>query len=141
MKNALLITLSLFLTFSCGNSSQKQEIAVDESNEQLVIDTNTVYVYYFHGKQRCKTCMAVEKVAKEVIDSSFAAKPNVKFLVLLTEDQANKALVEKYEIGWNSLIIAKGDNSVNITEEAFANAIKKPEALVELINKEINSRL
>jgi len=86
MKNALLITLSLFLTFSCGNSSQKQEIAVDESNEQLVIDTNTVYVYYFHGKQRCKTCMAVEKVAKEVIDTSFAAKPNVKFLVLLTED-------------------------------------------------------
>jgi len=50
-------------------------------------------------------------------------------------------LVEKYEIGWNSLIIAKGNNTVDITEEAFANAIKKPEALVELINKEINSRL
>ena len=93
------------------------------------------------GKQRCKTCIAVEKVTKTTIDSLFASEPKVNFLVVLTDDEANKALVEKYEIGWNSLIIAKGDNFVNITEEAFATAIKEPNTLVELIKKEVSSRL
>lgn len=150
MKNVLLISLAFLFVSACGNSSNntsENSTAKTEANtsgtiqETDVADSNTVYVYYFHGKQRCKTCIAVEQVTKDLIDSNYAEEPNVKFLVVLTEDQANKELVEKYEIGWNSLIIAKGDNSSNITEEAFANAIKKPEALVELIKQEVNSRL
>lgn len=149
MKNVLIITISLFLVYSCGNNTQNQEQnevtkesnVIDSSSVQTAIDANTTYVYYFHGKQRCKTCIAVEKVTKTTIDSLFASEPKVNFLVVLTDDEANKALVEKYEIGWNSLIIAKGDNFVNITEEAFATAIKEPNTLVELIKKEVSSRL
>ena len=143
MKNVLLIMLSLFLVTACGNGGQKKAQNTDAATETktAVADANTVYVYYFHGKQRCKTCIAVEKVTQQTVDSLFASEPKVNFLVVLTEDKANKALVEKYEIGWNSLIIAKGDNFVNITEEAFATAIKEPNTLVELIKKEVSSRL
>ena len=31
-----------------------------------------VEVIYFHGKQRCATCMAIEKNTREVLNSMFA---------------------------------------------------------------------
>lgn len=31
-----------------------------------------VEVLYFHGKQRCATCMAIEQQAREVVEKDFA---------------------------------------------------------------------
>ncbi|MDD2584762.1 MAG: nitrophenyl compound nitroreductase subunit ArsF family protein [Bacteroidales bacterium] len=135
MKKTLLITFTLLIIAACGSGSQTEEKSI------TVADANTVYLYYFHGKQRCKTCIAVEKLTKEVIDSIYKDQPKVQLKVLLTEEPANLELIEKYQISWNSLIIAKGEDSINITEEAFANAISSPELLVDLIQEEVNSRL
>lgn len=140
MKNVLLIMLSLFLVAACGSGGQKKA-QNGATTENKTADSNTVYVYYFHGKQRCMTCNTVEKVAKEAIEANYASNSNVKFVVLPTDDKANEALVEKYEISWNGLIIAKGDNSINITEQAFANAVNSPDVLKELIKNEVNNRL
>jgi hypothetical protein len=49
--------------------------------------------------------------------------------------------VEKYEISWNGLIIDKGGNVINITEQAFANAVNSPDVLADLIKSEVNKRL
>lgn len=147
MKHTFLIMLTLLLIAACGSGSQNKEKSataisqLSAAETANVADSNTVYVYYFHSKQRCKTCIAVEKVVKETIDSSFIEQPKVEFIVVLTDEPDNKALIEKYEISYNSLIISKGENSANITEEAFANAVNKPEALVELIKKEVSNRL
>ncbi|MFA6770393.1 MAG: nitrophenyl compound nitroreductase subunit ArsF family protein [Bacteroidales bacterium] len=150
MKSTLLFMLTLLLITACGGGSQdqaKSRTAASKINSAETIDqtnltdANTVYIYYFHGKQRCKTCIAVEKIVKETIDSSFTEESKVKFNVVLTDEAVNKPLVDKYEISWNSLIIAKGENSVNLTEEAFANAVNKPQVLIDLIKKEVNSRL
>lgn len=136
MKKTLLIMFTLLIIAACGSSgSQKEE------KSTTVADANNVYLYYFHGKQRCKTCIAVENVVREVVDSIYKNEPKVQFKVLLTDEPANQALVEKYQISWNSLIIAKGEDSANLTEEAFANAISKPNLLVDLIQKEVDSRL
>ena len=32
-----------------------------------------VEVLYFHGKQRCATCICIEKYAREVVEKQFAA--------------------------------------------------------------------
>lgn len=137
MKNVLFIMLSLFVVTACGESGAKKAPNSGNETEATVADANTVYVYYFHGKQRCMTCNTVEKVAKEAIETNFTSNTIVKFLVLPTYERTNEALVEKYEVSWNGLIIAKGDNSVNITEKAFANAVKNPEVLVDLIKQEV----
>lgn len=141
MKNALLIMLSLVLVTACSNSEQKKAANTAYNTETAVADANTVYVYYFHGKQRCLTCNTVEKVAKEAIEANYPSSSKLKFMALPTYEKANETLVEKYEISWNGLIITKGDNSVNITEQAFANAVNSPEVLVDLIKKEVDSRL
>ena len=49
--------------------------------------------------------------------------------------------MEKYEVSWNALIIAKGDKYINLTEQAFANAINSPEVLAKLIKDEVNKNI
>ncbi|MBP6064694.1 MAG: hypothetical protein KA519_03705 [Bacteroides sp.] len=142
MKKILWIVLSLLLVTACGNGGQKKVQPTSEATETKMEDANTVYVYYFHGKQRCMTCNAVEKVVKEAIEANYASNAKVKFMPLSTDDKANEALVEKYEISWNGLIIDKGgNNSINITEQAFANAVNNPDVLIELLKSEVADRL
>ncbi len=137
MKKLLLSLFSLLILFSCGNGSQNDK----KETLDLTQDPSIVYVYYFHAVKRCKTCTAVEKVTKETIEANYATNPNVKLLVLLKDDTEVQPLVEKYQISWNGLIIAKGDNFIDITEQAFADAINSPDKLSSLIKEEIESRL
>ena len=41
--------------FACGNSNAKSNKATEEQSQK-----DRVEVLYFHGKQRCATCMAIE---------------------------------------------------------------------------------
>ena len=53
--------------FACGNSNAKSNKATEEQSQK-----DRVEVLYFHGKQRCATCMAIEKNAKEAVEAQFA---------------------------------------------------------------------
>lgn len=50
-RNLLLVVLSLFALLTMAQGKGK----------------NYVEVLYFHGKQRCATCIAIEKYAREVV--------------------------------------------------------------------------
>ena len=143
MKHLLIITLAVFTLTACGNRNNKNKVAETASTETSVktTDQSTVYVYYFHGKQRCKTCIAVGNVTQQAVKEMYADNPKVKFIEVHTDDEANAALVEKYEVTWNALIIAKGDDSNDITKYAFANAINSPDVLNDLIKTEVDKRL
>lgn len=145
MKKTLLFALLTVLLVSCGGgkTENKQETAEATAPEQTVAtaDASTVNVYYFHGKQRCKTCLAIEDVTKKTIADNYKDNPKVKFVEINIDEDKNKDIVEKYEIAFSSLLIAKGDNSVDITEQAFANALNSPDALTNLIKEEVNKRI
>lgn len=100
-------------------------------------DPATVYVYYFHGKQRCKTCVAVERSARESIAEIYGDNKKVQYMELLTDEAVNKELVEKYGVTWNALIVAKGDDHIDMTQNAFAN----PAGVKELLKSEVDQRL
>lgn len=142
MKQLLILSLALLLLTACDNRNSKKtdENAATETTVQTV-DPSTVYVYYFHGKQRCKTCIAVGNVSEKAIKDLYASNPNVKFIEVQTDDEANAPLVEKYEVTWNALIIAKGDDYNEITKQAFASAVNNPENLTDLIKIEVDKRL
>jgi predicted small lipoprotein YifL len=143
MKQILLLAaITLIALTSCGSRGNKKtsENTKVETTEQ-VSNPSTVYVYYFHGKQRCKTCIAVGNVSEKAVKDMYADNPNVKFVEVQTDDDANAALVEKYEVTWNALIIAKGDENIEITKQAFASAINNPDTLTDLIKTEVDKRL
>jgi len=129
------VTLALLITIfaGCGQSNKKEET--------IEIDPEVVNVFYFHGKQRCKTCVAVGDVARQTVETAFAGNEKVIFTDICTSDAAYEALFEKYEVSWNALIIAKGEDFIEITNQAFATAVENPQSLENLIKDEVNKRL
>ena len=122
---------------SCGQNDKRAEIDI----EQITADTTVVNVFYFHGKQRCETCDAVAEIARKTVETAFADNRNVRFFDLDSTDKSIDVLIEKYEVTWNALIIAKGENAVDITQHAFNNALRKPQSVENLIKDEVNKRL
>lgn len=130
MKNLVLFIFSLLVLVSCGDKDSKKS---EKENMEITQEQNSgVNVYYFHGKQRCKTCIAVGDLAKATIEKTY---PNteVRFIEVNTSEKENEALVEKYEVSWNALIIEKGENSEDLTEQAFALAVNSPKELEKII--------
>ena len=91
-----------------------------------------VEVYYFHATMRCPTCLAVEEQTRKVLDENFAENlkaGTIQLKVLNLEEKENKDMVEKFEVGWSSLIlyVPESSKTVNLTEYAFANARTHPD--------------
>ena len=90
-----------------------------------------VEVMYFHGKQRCVTCKAIEKYAKEVVEKDFAnEKKNGKvvFKVVDISTPEGAKIAKDYRVTWSSLFVngwKKGKETRNdMTQFAFKNARK-----------------
>lgn len=139
MKQLIVALLALVTTFGCTNSGNQKStsLQVDTTMVSTLDDTSEITVYYFHGKQRCRTCLAVGKIAKETIEKAFADNRNVRFVEVNTSEKDSKALVDKYEVAWNALLVSKGEHSEDLTEQAFASAIDNPEKLSEDIKTTI----
>lgn len=107
-----------------------------------------VEVIYFHGKQRCATCMAIEKNTREVINSLFAKElknGKVVFKIVDISTPEGEKIADRYEVTWSSLFVNKWkggkETRNNITEFAFGNARKNPDAFKKgLANKIHQSR-
>lgn len=64
MKKLLMIFALIIGLVSCGSGENTANAKSPEKDR--------VEVIYFHGKQRCATCMAIEKNTREVINNLFA---------------------------------------------------------------------
>ncbi|MDH6310242.1 cytochrome oxidase Cu insertion factor (SCO1/SenC/PrrC family) [Dysgonomonas sp. PFB1-18] len=136
-KSLLVLFLAVFFV-ACGSKTENKQA---ENQTIATADVSLVDIYYFHGKQRCKTCIAVGDLAKKTIEETYSGNDKVKFIEIDTSNKQFEDLVNKYEVSWNALIIAKGENSVDITEQAFANAVNNPDVLSDLIKEEVNKRI
>ncbi|WP_129593624.1 nitrophenyl compound nitroreductase subunit ArsF family protein [Seramator thermalis] len=138
MKKTVFVFLLIAVLTGCNQSANKADNSATTTPAE---DATLVSVYYFHGKQRCKTCIAVGNIAQETVEKAYADNSKVVFTEIKTDEKANIGLVEKYQVTWNALIIAKGEDFIDLTEQAFAIALSSPDALTNLINEEVNKRL
>jgi hypothetical protein len=83
-----------------------------------------IEVYYFHAVRRCDTCNAVEKVAQEALKQYYGDQIVLKSVN--REDVKNNALVKKYKVAGQALLIVKGDKKIDLTNIAFMNAERSP---------------
>lgn len=146
-KIILAVAICLCLTACGGNGTKKDNtVKVEQSQPQEAKDC--VEILYFHGKQRCATCMAIEKNTKEAIETQFADELKNGTVVFKTIDISkaeNEKIAEKYEVTWSSLFISKWKDGKetyeNLTEYAFANARTAPDAFKSGIIERINGML
>jgi len=124
MKHLFLIAISLLL-FSCSGKPKT------ENKQEVSAQGDRVEVIYFHGKQRCVTCRAIEQLTNEVLEATF-------------KNQIDKGAVV-YKVTWSSLYINgwKGGKETvnNMTEFSFANAKGSPDIFKEGIKNKINELL
>ena len=107
-----------------------------------------VEVVYFHGKQRCATCMAIEKYAREVVSQDFADEQKsgkVVFKVVDISTTEGKKLAKSYRVTWSSLFINRWKDGKerrgNVTEFSFKNARKHTEEFKKGVRDKIKEGL
>ena len=139
MKRVILLLTICLGVFACGNSNAKGNKTAEKQAEK-----DRVEVLYFHGKQRCATCMAIEKNAKAAVEAAFAdelKKGTVVFKTIDISKSENEAIADKYEVTWSSLFVTKWkggkESKENLTEYAFANARTAPDTFKEGLVKKI----
>lgn len=127
----LAIYLAAFLMMAaCGNPTKK----VDQ-NPPDNLEKNRIEVLYFHGKQRCKGCNAIEENTKILLESDFAEElktGTIVYKILDFSDANNLEIVKKYKISFASLLLVKYEDNVevkmeNLTELGFGFAKNNPE--------------
>lgn len=77
--------------------------------------------FYFHGMQRCPTCLAIERLAHETLNEQFAAelsRGELEWRVLNTEEPANTHYVKSYNLVTSSLVLVKMRDGA---EESWTN--------------------
>ncbi|MFB6343115.1 nitrophenyl compound nitroreductase subunit ArsF family protein [Saccharicrinis sp. FJH62] len=115
---------------ACKENAQK----ADQKNAE-----SAVKAYYFHATQRCATCQAVEEVTKETLKENYGDK--IPFQSINREKDKENPLIKKYQVSGTTLLIIKGDEVVNLTNDAFMNARTKPEKLKEKIKETVDAML
>ena len=154
MKKAIIYLISLLLIASCtGNKkaesfSEKQNEEAQQANQKAIDEkVGTVELLYFHGKQRCLTCMAIEKYSTETIAKEFQEQVDSgKLIYKIIDIDKEEALADKYKVASSSLILishtSQGEKVTNLTQFAFSCARKESEKfckdLTEIIKGELS---
>lgn len=144
MKSVLYVFIAMIF-LACGNTRKTKTSDSTNSPVQL---KDRVEVLYFHGKQRCQTCNAIEDLAKEVVDTLFARElkeGKVVYKVIDISKKENDSIANKYEVTWSSLFINKWkdgqETPANMTDFAFTNVLASPALFKEGIKKKITEQL
>lgn len=136
----LLLMLAALALGGCGHSASRSSGA----RERCAADR--VEVLSFHAKRRCATCLAIERLTREVVATEFPdalADSSLVFRVVdLTQEEA---LADRYEVAWSSLLLhgrSRGaDTVIDLTRFAFDNARRNPEAFKAGLKSEIGKLL
>lgn len=147
--NKLILALAICIGLTaCGNNNAKKNdtVKVERTQSQKVNDH--VEILYFHGKQRCATCMAIEKNAKEAVEAQFADElknGTVVFKIIDISKAENEKIAEKYEVTWSSLFVSKWKDGKetyeDLTEYAFANARTAPDTFKSGVIEKVKTLL
>jgi hypothetical protein len=136
MRKFLLLTLVLItlVCISCNaQTNQKPASAVSKNGD--------VEVYYFHLTTRCITCKTVEAEARKNIDILYADEVKagkISFTALNLEEATGKSMGEKLGVNSQTLLIVKGDQKINITNEGFLYAVSQPQKFTEVMKSKID---
>jgi hypothetical protein len=136
MSRFILISFMLIamVNVSCNaQTNQKTSSAVSENVD--------VEVYYFHLTTRCATCKTVEAEARKNVEMLYAGQfksGKISFTALNLEESTGKSMGEKLGVNSQTLLIVKGNQKINITNEGFLYAVSQPQKFTEVMKTKID---
>jgi len=131
------LALAMLLpVIACNAQSSKQASNAGSSNK--------VEAYYFHFNARCMTCKTVEAQAKTDIESLYpelVKSGKVSFTSVNLDEAEGKAIGDKVGVNGQTLLLVKGGQKINITNEGFMYAVSQPEKLKAVIKEKVDGLL
>jgi hypothetical protein len=113
---------------------------------QWVPDANAVLnIYFFHLTDRCDACTAIETNTKIVLDEYYKTQienGTIKFLSFNIDKKENKAVTDKYQISYTSLLLVRSDGTItDFTNTSINYANTNPLKFQALLKSEIDKNL
>jgi hypothetical protein len=140
LKILVLLASMLTLYTACTQKGCNEEKKCNEENTQKSASfIEGVQVYYFHNARRCVTCVTVEEESKRIVQELYGN--TVPFSVYNLDDETVKEKLEELGVNSQTLLIASGDQRIDITSDAFMYARSNPEKLKEIIQSKIDPLL
>lgn len=143
MKKVLLILMAVITLTSCGNNQNNNAQSATKATQKECVE-----LLYFHGKQRCITCNAIEKATKEVLYKDFAQQlkdGKVLFKVIDISTKEGERIADKYEVTWSSLYINQWKDGKearnNMTDFGFSYAKGSPDVFKAGVKKKMDELL
>jgi len=134
--NLTQIMLFSLILISCGQSHSNQPQTKTDAKLEVI---------YFHTDMRCPACIAIENAKKRVLDEKYKLQlenGSIRFTSINFDSKENKDIVEKYQVGYLTLLIIKADGSkTDLTNTALKYAEAKPEKFMELLAAEVDKNL
>ncbi len=142
---ALFLGCSVMATAQCCKNSNNAKCVISPSS---VSSNDVVEVIYFHGKQRCATCMAIENETRNVVEGDLAGlqeSGNVRMRVVDFSTDEGKVLANKYKVTFSSLFVVanpgENEQAENLTNLGFAKARSNADAFRQELKSKILSLL
>jgi hypothetical protein len=136
MKRLLLIIFVVISVFGVSCNAQ-----APEKTTTAVSSNSDVEVYYFHYTTRCVTCTTIESEARMNVEMLYANQVKngkISFIALNIEEATGKSVSERLGVSGQTLLIVKGDEKINITNEGFLYAVAKPDKFREVMKSKID---
>jgi len=139
MRKIFLISL-VFITLviiSCNSRTGQKPAPIVSTN-------GDVEVYYFHMTTRCVTCKTVEAEARKNVEMLYPDQVKagkISFIALNLEEASGKTFGERFGVNSQTLLIVKGDQKINITNEGFLYAVSQPQKFSEVMKSTIDPLL
>ncbi len=124
------LLLSVVTLTSCGSAPSKDT----EASTKTASIENGVEILYFHGKQRCISCRAIEDLSSQVAQNDFSQQMKdgeVVYRIIDISTEEGKEIAKKYKVSFSSLFANKwvdGKETINdLTKMGFSFAKNQPE--------------
>lgn len=137
LKSTFFGIILLSTLFSCNAQNSKDASAKISANENIE-------VYYFHYTKRCVTCNAVESETKGVLEANYADKMSdgtVSFVSLNLDEKDAKKVAESLKVSGQTLLLVKGEQQINLTNDGFMNARTNPGKFHDILKSQIDKLL
>jgi hypothetical protein len=130
----LILALAIFLPVMACNGQPAKE-------SPKAVSSDRVDAYYFHFNARCITCRTVEAEAKadiEMLYPELVKSGKISFKAVNLDEAEGKTIGEKLGINGQTLLLVKGGQKINITNEGFLYAVNQPEKLKAVIKEKVD---
>jgi len=135
----LFFTIALVIPFlSCNAQPEKKEVKTSDNA------SDKIEAYYFHFTARCVTCRTIEAKAREnleVLYPNHVKQGLITFQSVNLEEASSRPLAERLGVSGQTLLLVKGDQKINLTNEGFMYAVAKPDKFKEIINEKVEGLL